>query len=938
MCSAFKSPYGEPAAARSHLARFEPGALLLSTRGARPDAPSAERVGTVGPAGADHAERDGAIGLLAVGAPDTEVIGVSIEQLTALFARPEHRAQIAAAVDGWLRPLAAMLLDALPPKGAVELVAGRSFDVEEDRAVHAAVGVVWVLVAGAPVALTERRWMQTSSEATFEAFSTEVLIERDLHLSALDRFRTELDARIGALRQRAEVERRRRFELRTEADRAALSRTLERLGTVEDTSAHDEDPNEPALASACRAIGRALDAPITIPAGFDPTRHRREGLESIVRASGLRSRPVILKGRWWNRDNGPLLAFLVEGEQRHPVALLPDRSRGYVLFDPVSRGRSGGGTGRSTIDEACAATIDPLAHQFYRPMPATPLGPKSLFGLALGGVRRDLSTILWVGLLGGLLGLVTPIATGQLFDHIVPGAERGLLLELVLVMVAITFGRTLLQLAHEVALLRAESRMSATIQAAVWDRLLQLPVPFFRRFSSGDLAVRANGIDGIRRTVSGTVMSTLLGGVFSSWNLLLLFYYDVSLALAATGLAALSGVFALGAAVLQLRYQRALSDKEGHLSGLLLELIGGISKLRVSGTETRAFRVWADAFSKKRALELESGNIDNQVSVFGALFAVLSTAVIFWLVAGQTANSLSTGEFLAFTAAFGTFMAAAMGLVQSGISLLEIVPLYERARPILEAATEVDAMKTTPNELAGEIEVNHVSFAYAADRPLVLKDVGFRARPGEFVAIAGPSGSGKSTLLRLLLGFEQPDAGGIYYDGQALSGLDVRAVRSQLGVVLQNGQIMAGTIYQNIVGTSGVSVDEAWRAANDAAFGEDIRALPMGMHTMLSQGGGTLSGGQRQRLLIARALVSRPRIVFFDEATSALDNRTQEIVSRSLEQLRATRVVIAHRLSTIRNADRIVVLDRGRVAESGSYESLMQKDGFFASMAKRQLV
>ena len=208
---------------------------------------------------------------------------------------------------------------------------------------------------------------------------------------------------------------------------------------------------------------------------------------------------------------------------------------------------------------------------------------------------------------------------------------------------------------------------------------------------------------------------------------------------------------------------------------------------------------------------------------------------------------------------------------------------------------------------------------------------------GEFVAIVGPSGCGKSTLFRLLLGFEQPEAGSIFYDAQDLKGLDLNSVRRQIGVVLQNSTLFRGDVFANIIGSKPLTLDDAWEAARLAGLDNDLRQMPMGMHTVITDGGGGLSGGQRQRLMIARAIVSKPRILLFDEATSALDNNTQAIVSRSLEGLKATRIVIAHRLSTVQNADRIYVFDEGNVVQSGTFTELIQQDGLFAALAKRQL-
>jgi len=301
------------------------------------------------------------------------------------------------------------------------------------------------------------------------------------------------------------------------------------------------------------------------------------------------------------------------------------------------------------------------------------------------------------------------------------------------------------------------------------------------------------------------------------------------------------------------------------------------------------------------------------------------------------ATPLSTGKFLAFNAAYGQFASNMLQLTSVFVSILTIVPVYERAKPILNALPEVDPSKTDPGELTGNIEISHVSFRYSEDRPLVLKDVSASIRSGEFVAFVGPSGSGKSTLFRLLLGFETPESGAIYFDGQDLAGLDVQNFRQQMGVVLQNASLFSGDIYTNIACSAPATIDEAWEAARLAGFEKDLKAMPMGMHTVIGDGGTGLSGGQRQRLMVARAVVGKPRILLFDEATSALDNQTQEIVSRSLEEMKATRIVIAHRLSTIINADKIFVIENGRMVQSGTYKELIQQEGLFAQLAKRQL-
>jgi len=358
----------------------------------------------------------------------------------------------------------------------------------------------------------------------------------------------------------------------------------------------------------------------------------------------------------------------------------------------------------------------------------------------------------------------------------------------------------------------------------------------------------------------------------------------------------------------------------------------------VAGAEDRALAVWSQQFGLQKGLSFRARSQANNLATFNAAVPIVTSMALFAAVTLLPAGSLSLGSFLAFNAAAVQLFFGALAASSALSSLVQIVPLYERARPVLEALPEVDVSKTDPGDLGGDVEISHVSFRYHADGPLVLKDVSVHVRPGEFVAFVGPSGAGKSTLVRLLLGLESPTAGSIYYDRADLAGLDLQAVRRQLGVVLQNSRILSGDIFSNIIGASLLTLEDAWEAARLSGLDQDIEQMPMGMYTVVAEGASTLSGGQRQRLMIARAVVAKPRILLFDEATSSLDNKTQAIVSRSLEGLRATRIVVAHRLSTIQGADRIYVLDGGRVVEQGRYEELMGQGGLFAELAKRQLV
>jgi ATP-binding cassette subfamily C protein len=495
----------------------------------------------------------------------------------------------------------------------------------------------------------------------------------------------------------------------------------------------------------------------------------------------------------------------------------------------------------------------------------------------------------------------------------------------------------LFQTVQNLSMQRLRAKMGAELQASIWDRVLNLPVSFFRDYAAGDLGMRVLGITQIQQMLSGTVTAAVLSGIFSLFSCVLLFYYDVRLALTAVGLVAVAVAVTVYLGYQQVAFQRLFTELNGKLSSIVLQAIQGIAKFRAAGAEGKAFAAWGSEFGRFKIANYQSRTTANRLNVFNAGYQLLTTMVIFAVVALSSQNSLTTGEFLAFNSAFLQFFGGVIGVSLAVVSALNVVPLYERSKPILTTLPEIDMLKANPGVLVGGVAARHISFRYDSGGPLALRDVSFEARPGEFVALVGSSGSGKSTLFRILLGFEQPEAGAVYYDNQMLNGIDVREVRRQIGVVLQNGQISQGDIVDNIIGTSTLTLDDAWRAAEMAGLAEDIRAMPMGMHTVLSQGGGTLSGGQRQRLLIARAIVNRPRILYFDEATSALDSHTQAIVSDSLEKLQSTRIVIAHRLSTIQHADRIYVMEDGRIVEQGNYQTLMDADGVFAQLARRQI-
>jgi NHLM bacteriocin system ABC transporter ATP-binding protein len=689
------------------------------------------------------------------------------------------------------------------------------------------------------------------------------------------------------------------------------------------------DREEEALLQAARLVAGSLGIEVTaarVAAGMSA----RQALRAIATSSRIRIRRVALRDRWWCSDNGPLLGFTADGHR--PVALLPDGPRRYIGHES--------GVGRpAPVDAAAAGRLAPAAYTFYRPLPAMSVTVKELCRFAVRGCRGDLLLVVALGGAMSVLGLFTPLAMGLIFNSVVPSAERAQVLQLGFIMAVCAVCTALLQAARAIALVRLDTRMAASIQAAVWDRLLTLPTQFFQRYPAGDLAVRVSGIDAVRQALSGAAMRAILMAILALANFALLFHYSVSLAVTAVLLALAAVAVIVSIAYRQLRHYREVSRLRANVSGVVLQFLTGISKIRVAGAEMQAFARWARLFARQRDAHFRHAMLSNQYSVASACFSVIALAWLFVSGVGDVQrNAMRVGDFVAFIAAFSTSLSATLSTGMALLSVMSAIPQYELARPILETEPEVVATKADPGELTGEIAIDHLTFRYALDRPPALDDLSLRIRPGQFVAFVGPSGSGKSTLLRLLLGFEKPAAGSIYYDGQDLQELDIRLVRRQIGVVLQAGHVTPGDIYTQIVGSTAATLDDAWEAARIAGLDDDIRRMPMGMHTIISEGGTTFSGGQRQRLMIARAVVGRPRMLFLDEATSALDNQTQSRVSQSLESLRATRLVVAHRLSTIIRADRIYVISGGRILQTGTYEELVRDEtGLFAELVRRQL-
>jgi NHLM bacteriocin system ABC transporter ATP-binding protein len=678
----------------------------------------------------------------------------------------------------------------------------------------------------------------------------------------------------------------------------------------------------------------------TTAAGLAEPAHRgglpasdEEAIREVARVSSLHLRDVELSGTWHRRDVGPLIGWRRAGEDGAPdsAVALVFRRRRYHTVDPL--------TGAATpVDRARAAALRPAATQVQVPLPAGG-GIGAALRLGLAGVSRDVRGLLVAGVIAACLGLAVPLVTGEVLGQIAQNLSSTTALRLLpaaLIVAAVL--AALSTVAQNLHLLRLEGRIENGTQLVLWDRLIRLPVTFFRSMNSGELANGVLGISFIREALSGLSVAIVSASLTALLDLILIFVLSPVLGLAAVGIALVCTIATWILGIRINKHARQALRGENRVTAFTNKLLTGIAKVKIAGAEDRAYAQWSQLASGARANLVLVRRVQATAQALSTVLPIAGQLVLFLVLAGPLAHQVSPSGFFMISVAFATMLGSLLLLVSSSVEIQAVIPRLTAFAPIVAAEPEHRPDLVDPGDLEGEISLVGVSFSYRPDTPLVLDNLTLQIKPGEFVAVVGPSGCGKSTLLRLLLGFERPISGAVLYDGQDLADLDPQAVRRQCGIVLQDGSLFAGSIRENIAGAGNYELDQVWQAAALAGVAKDIEGFPMQMATHLPPGGGTLSGGQRQRILIARAMISQPRVLFFDEATSALDNRTQEIVTESTRSLAATRLVIAHRLSTIIDADRIVVMDKGAIAQQGTFAELMDDpDGLFFRLASRQL-
>ena len=664
---------------------------------------------------------------------------------------------------------------------------------------------------------------------------------------------------------------------------------------------------------------------VEIPPKIDTPEKR---LEYALNRSGIMYRTVELEESWYKDAFGAMLGFWKEDHE--PVALLPFGLSHYRYYDNE--------TGEySLVSEKSRELFEKEAYAFYRPFPLKKLRLIDLGRYILGILEpSDYILVVLATLIVTLSGMLTPRINYFLFTRVIDNPSMSLLLSTGIFLLCTQVGSLMLGAAKSLVSARIDTKMSISVEAATMMRILSLPAAFFRDYGSGELSSRASYVNSLCSTLVSVILNTGLTSLFSLVYITQIFAYAPGLVAPALTIITVTVLFSVLSSFLQMRLtkkQMLIGTKE---NGMSYAVISGIQKIRLSGAEMRAFSRWGSLYAKEAELTY---NPPLFLKINGVISsAIFLTGTIIMYNAAIT-TGVSVPEYYAFNTAYGMVSGAFMSLFGIALTAANIKPIFDMAEPLLKAEPEVSESRAAVPKISGGIEINDLTFSYKEGSPVILDDISLKIRPGQYVAIVGRTGCGKSTLVRLLLGFERPDKGGIYYDGKDLNSIDLKSLRKHIGVVTQNGRLFQGDIFSNIViAAPNLTLKDAWEAAEIAGIADDIRQMPMGMNTLISEGSGGISGGQKQRLMIARAVAPKPRLLILDEATSALDNITQRKVSEALDRMRCTRIVIAHRLSTIKQCDRIVVIDEGRIVEDGTYDDLIAAQGFFAELVARQRV
>ncbi|SFG06080.1 ATP-binding cassette domain-containing protein [Oribacterium sp. WCC10] len=714
------------------------------------------------------------------------------------------------------------------------------------------------------------------------------------------------------------------IKARRKNDNDAMEKALEELRAAvlgEELFFQSKGSKEDALKEILLYYGVNCEEPPRMLESFE------DRMNYMLSPTGIMKRHVKLSKDWWVHDANPILAYTKNGGA---LALLPKNFGGYRWYDYKSGKYIK--AGRSNVD---IFTGDAII--FYRPMPVKKMTLMDYFKYIVKEIRvyRIIYFII-LSMMVSLIGLATPVFTKVIFNSVIPMENGRALMVIAASFLGMLVSAMLIKLGKALSLRTIQRKAEIASEGGIMGRVLNLPVSFFEEHNSGEMQRRIMAGKEIVDTAINIALAAIVGAVLAVIYLFQIMVmvpklFPVTMAIVAIQLF----VFVL-IAWIQQDCNYVLLEVKSKINGLTYQLFSGIQKIKLAGAEKRAFAKWAKLFKMESDCNYNAPTITTLPVVLEEFIVLAGTVV---LCVSAVEQKLSEADFMSFYAAFSLFQASFSALISVEGEICMIGPLSRELKPILEAVPEVGESKKPLARMTGGIELSNVSFRYTEDGPLVLKEINLKILPGQYIAIVGHTGCGKSTLIRLLLGFEKPTEGGIYYDGRDLDSIDLKRLRRNIGVVMQDAHLFAGTIFSNIsIACPGLTMKEAWKAAEMADIADDIRAMPLGMMTLISESGGTISGGQRQRLMIAQAIACKPKILMFDEATSALDNISQDQIAESLSGLKCTRLVIAHRLSTIKKCNRIIVLDKGEIVEDGKYEELLEKGGLFADLIRRQRV
>ena len=889
------------------------------------------------------------LGLVAKGKLGTRLTRIPVSDLNKI-----HSHELAEQIDAWLTALTQALSRFVIRSPRPNALVKPDAEIELSTGiVSASRGVVWVsgpthgtglfmdmvdpadLNTGesdTAIPLTRTSWISIFDEVTISGQSTEALAKDRLLLAALASFHRIALHMERLNRQLAVVD-----DANLERDRIMSRRVAEnvartRLFNVYGHQEQSETPTEEtALAKALKLIGRRMRIEFKIPTKSESV-EEPVTLIDILDVSSVRARRVQLdpNSNWRHSDSSVLLAFRATDNQ--PVVLVPGIHGRYIQIDPVTKKR------RITT-KSRATQLKEDAWMFYQPLPAGSVTSAELLKFALQRSGGDLLRLIIAGTVSGLIKLTPALMLGLVANYIVVGGiTQGLLYAIAVLLAIVGILGVVVNLLQNTAMMRIEGRAASRLEAAFWDRLMRLPSDILHRQPSGELAMSGMAFQNLRDGLQRVVANGMLSMIFLIPVFGIVFFYDVILGTVALAFSLVSLVVMIFWGMCQISPYSRMIGAIRRVSGLLFEIVEGISKLRVENAEGSAFAMWARDYRKQKRAELKLGKYERHARAFGAALPFLAGGVLLVSVLTLGDGDFLVGDFLVVYSVFIVFQHAIARFGESFGLVASMLPALSQMRSLLTSDSQTNALGDPVESLQGEVLFDRISFRYTSDGPLVLTDVSIHARPGEFVAIAGESGAGKSTLFRLAIGLDRPTNGAVYYDGRDLRHLNLQQLRRKMGVVPQSVRLHPQDIWDNIVvHHEDPGTENVWRATQSASIEQEIRSMPMGMMTMVGASGSVLSGGESQRISIARSLLGNPRIMLFDEATNWLDNEKQTQVMQNLAVLTSTRIVIAHRLSTLKQADRIYVMQAGKVVQSGTFEELMDVDGVFKELVKRQI-